>query len=70
MLWLLLLIVIIGVAGYLRLSLLQSTGMIGAWLIISLFAGAISGWMWLLWLPLLLIISVINIPDLRQKLVS
>jgi len=70
MLWLLLLIFIIGVAGYLRLSLLQSTWMVGAWLVISMFAGAISGWMWLLWLPLLLIITVINLPDLRKKLVS
>ncbi len=70
MLWLLLLIVIIGVAGYLRLGLLQSTWMVGAWLVISMFSGGISGWMWLLWIPLLLIITVINIPDLRQKLVS
>ncbi|MCF6189660.1 MAG: acyl-CoA dehydrogenase [Cocleimonas sp.] len=70
MLWLLLLIVIIGVAGYLRLGLLQSTWMIGAWLVVSMFAGGISGWMWLLWLPILLIITVINLPDLRQKLIS
>lgn len=70
MLWLLLLIIIIGVAGYLRLGLLQSTWMVGAWLVISMFSGGIGGWMWLLWIPLLLIITVINIPDLRQKLVS
>jgi acyl-CoA dehydrogenase len=70
MLWLLLLIIIIGVAGYLRLGLLQSTWMVGAWLVISMFAGGISGWMWLIWIPLLLVISVINIPELRKSLVS
>jgi len=70
MLWLLLLIIVIGVIGYLRLSLNQATWLIGAWLVISLFAGGISGWMWLFWLPLLLVITVVNLPDLRQKLIS
>ncbi len=70
MLWLILLIILIGVAGYLRLGLNQATWLLGAWLVISIFTGGISGWMWVLWVPLLLILTVINIPELRQKLIS
>ncbi len=70
MLWLLLLIVTIGVIGYLRLSLNHATWLIGAWLVISAFANALHGWVWLIWIPVLLITTLINIPQLRQKLIS
>ena len=62
MLWLLLLIVTIGVIGYLRLSLNHATWLIGAWLVISAFANAMHGWVWLIWIPVLLITTLINIP--------
>ena len=70
MLWLLLLIIMIGVIGYLRLPLKYATAMISAWLIISALSGTLSSWMWLIWLPALAILALINIPSLRQNLVS
>ncbi|MEH6455585.1 MAG: acyl-CoA dehydrogenase [Cocleimonas sp.] len=70
MLWLLLLIIIIGVIGYIRLPLKFGTVMIAAWLIISAFSGTLSSWMWFIWLPALAILALINIPVLRQNLVS
>ena len=70
MIWLFLLIITIGVIGYLRLSLNNASWAIGAWLIISAFAGALSSWLWVLWIPTLLIITLINIPGLRQLLIS
>lgn len=71
MLWLILLLIIaIGVIGYLRLSLSNATLVIGAWLAITLFSGELNGWMWIIWLPLLLIFAVTNLPEIRQKLIS
>ena len=70
MIWLLLLIIIIGVAGYLRLSLNHSTWLIGAWLVLSLFVNALHGWLWFLWIPVLLTLTLINLPELRRKLIS
>jgi acyl-CoA dehydrogenase len=71
MLWLILLLIIaIGVIGYLRLSLSNASLVIGAWLAITLFAGELHGWMWVVWLPLLLILAIINLPEIRQKLIS
>lgn len=70
MLWLLLLIIIIGVIGYIRLPLKFATAMIAAWLIISAFSGTLSSWMWFIWVPALVILAVINIPVIRQNLIS
>ena len=70
MLWLLLLILIIGVIGYLRLPLLISTAAIAGWLIISAISGTLNSWMWFIWVPVLAILALINIPALRQNLVS
>ena len=70
MLWLLLLIIIIGVIGYLRLPLKFATLMIAAWLIISAFSGTLSSWMWFIWASALAILAFINIPVLRQNLIS
>ena len=70
MIWLLLLIILIGVAGYLRLALNQSTWLIGLWLVGSAFSYTISGWFWFLWIPVLLVIALVNLPDMRRKLVS
>ena len=69
MIWLLLLIIVIGVIGYMRYPLLKATWLIAAWLIISaLFSH--SGWFWFLWLGVLLDITLINTPGLRKKLIS
>ncbi len=68
MTWAILLLILIGVAGYLRLTLTQSTWLIGAWIIIS--AINIEGWVWFIWLPTLLILTLINIPELRRTLIS
>ena len=70
MLWLLLFIIIIGVIGYLRLPLTPATWLVGGWLIVTAFAHALHGWVWFFWLPILLILTLINIPELRRKLIS
>ncbi|MEE9444152.1 MAG: acyl-CoA dehydrogenase [Cocleimonas sp.] len=69
MIWLLLLIITIGVIGYRRMPLLNATWLIGAWLVISAFFSH-SGWFWILWVPLLLGLTLINLPDLRQRFIS
>lgn len=70
MYWLLLLLFLLGIIGYLRLPLNSATWVIGAWLVILIFANALHGWMWLLWLPILIITTIINLPDIRRKLIS
>jgi acyl-CoA dehydrogenase len=59
-----------GVIGYLRLSLTFATWLIGSWLVVTAFANTLHGWMWALWLPIMIIISIINIPQLRRNLIS
>ena len=70
MLWLLLLIIVIGVIGYLRLSLNPASWLIGGWLVLSAFSGAVFSGLWLIWVPLLLMLTLINLPSLRQKLIT
>ena len=70
MIWLLLFIILIGLIGYLRLPLTSSTWLIGAWLIATALTQGFQGWLWLLWIPTLLILTIINMPDLRRKLIS
>ncbi|HEC04655.1 MAG TPA: acyl-CoA dehydrogenase [Thiothrix sp.] len=70
MFWFLLLFLIIGTLGYLRLPLQKGNIPIIAWLVLVPILGSLSGWMWLLWLPALLVFTLINLPQLRQKLIS
>lgn len=70
MLWLLLFIITVGIIGYLRLSLNHATWLIGAWLVISVFVNAIHGGLWVFWIIVLLGLTLINLPDLRKKLIS
>ena len=70
MIWLLLFIILIGLIGYLRLPLSSSTWIIGAWLITTALTQGFQGWLWLLWVPVLVILTIINMPDLRRKLIS
>ena len=70
MYWLLLLIIIIGVIGYLRLSLTSATWLICSWLALILLSKSLDGWIWLLWLPLLMTTIIINLPNIRRKLIS
>ncbi len=70
MIWFILLIVIIGVLGYLRLPLRKSNLAVITWLVLVPITGSLSGLIWLLWLPVLLIFTLINLPQLRQKLIS
>jgi len=70
MIWLLLLIITIGIIGYKRMPLLNATWAVGAWLIISVFFTH-TLWFWLLlWVPILLGLTLINLPELRQKFIS
>ncbi len=68
MIWLFLLILTIGVLGYLRLPLKKSNIAMTAWLVLVPLLGGLSGLVWLLWLPVLIIFTVINLPPLRQKI--
>ena len=68
MIWLILLLILIGITGYLRLPLSKVTWIIGAWIVISVTS--IEGWMWLIWVPTLLVLTLVNTPELRRKLVS
>ncbi len=70
MLWLIALIIIIGIIGYLRLALIPATWLVGGWLVITAFANALHGWVWFVWLPVLLILTLVNMPELRKKLVT
>ena len=70
MLWLLLFIIILGTIGYLRLPLSSATWLVGGWLVVTAVANALHGWVWFVWLPILLILTLINVPSLRRKLVS
>lgn len=70
MLWLLLLIIIIGVIGCLRLALKYTTVILAAWLFMSALSGDLSNWMWVFWGITLAILTLVNIPSLRQNLIS
>ncbi|MEE9326920.1 MAG: acyl-CoA dehydrogenase [Cocleimonas sp.] len=70
MLWFLFFIITVGIIGYLRLSLNHATWLIGAWLVISVFVDAIHSWFWVFWIVVLLVLTLINLPDLRKKLIS
>ena len=70
MFWLISLIITIGILAYLRPPLKTSTLAISAWIALVVFTGNLSGWLWFLWLPTLIILSIINIPQMRKTLVS
>lgn len=70
MLWLLLLLITIGIAGYLRLSLNNATWLIAAWAILLVATNSLQGGLWFLWLPIVAVITLINLPTVRQKLIS
>ncbi len=73
MLWFILLIISIGIIGYLRLKLNQATWVLGAWLIIVALSGSLhsSSWfLWLVWLTLIATLSIINLPNIRKMLIS
>ena len=69
MLWLLLLI-IIGIIGYLRLSLNPASWLVGSWLLVTAFTSTLHSWIWLIWLPVLLSLTLINLPNIRRKLIT
>lgn len=70
MIWLLLLIIIVGVIGYLRLALNNASWLLGTWVVLTAFTNAFDGWLWLIWIPTLLLLTLINLPNLRKKLIS
>jgi len=70
MLWLLLLLITIGIIGYRRLSLHHSTWVIGAWAILLIATNSLQGWLWFLWVPVVLVVTLINLPSVRQRLIS
>lgn len=70
MFWLLLLIILIGIIGYLRLSLIPANGLIMTWLLLLPLTDHLSGWLWSLWFIILVIVVVINLPNIRQQYIS
>jgi len=70
MFWLILFIITIGTLGYLRTPLKISTWAVGAWILLILITGSLEGWLWFIWIPSLIILTIINLPKLRKKLIS
>ena len=70
MVWIIILAIIIGTLGYLRLPQRKANLAIIAWLIGVPLSGNLSIPMSLLWLPVLLLLTLINLPGLRQRLIS
>lgn len=68
--WFILLIVLIGILGYLRLPLQKANLIIIAWLVLVPVTGNLSTGIWLLWLTVLLLLTLINWSALRHKLIS
>ena len=70
MFWLITLILLAGIAGYLRLSLQKSMWLYIAWLVLVPLTGALHGWMAFLWFIVLIKLTIFSIEPLRIKLVS
>lgn len=70
MFWILLLLIVVGVIAYLRLPLVQANLPIVAWIVLLPLTGYLSGWLWLLWLPVILALTIINLPEIRQQYIS
>lgn len=65
-----LLIVIIGVLGYLRWPLQKNNIPIIAWIGLVPLTGYLHSWMWILWIGVLLLLTLVNLPQWRQRLIS
>ena len=70
MFWLITLLLLIGVAGYLRLSLKKMQWLLLPWLILIPVMGDLSGWVFVLWLIVLITLSLLSLEPLRIKLIS
>jgi len=68
--WLILLIITIGIIGYLRLNLGHATWLIGAWLVFVVLTHSLQGSMWFFWLLVVSVVTIVNIPRLRRRLIS
>ena len=68
--WLLLLVITIGILGYLRPNLNKATWVIGGWLILVAITNSLHDGMWILWLGVLSIITIVNLPKIRRNLIS
>jgi len=70
MVWLIVLLLLTGVAGYQRYSLLKMLALLVPWLVIVPLAGALHGALLVLWLLVLINVVVFGIDPLRIKLIS
>ncbi len=70
MLWLILLVLLSGIIGYLRLRLDITSLLIGVWLLSVAVTGSLQGWLWLIWLPVAIKLVLFNLPALRKTLLS
>lgn len=70
MVWLILLLVVFGVAGYRRMALLPLLGLMAAWLLLVLITGGIQGWVAVLWLLVLVNVVIIGFDPVRQRFIS
>ncbi len=70
MIWLILLLIILGILGYYRLSLKRSTIVISTWLFLVMITSNINGWLGVIWILILLILVLINFPKARRQLIS
>lgn len=70
MFWIILLAILITALGYLRLPAKKNSLVILAWLVLVALTGNLSSPLFFLWLPVLLLLILVNVPTLRQKLIS
>ena len=70
MVWLILLLAVLGVAGYRRMPLVQLLGLLVAWLALVVLFGNLHGWLVALWLLVLLNAAFIGVDPLRMRLIS
>ncbi len=70
MVWIILLVLMLGVAGYRRMPLLQLLGMLLLWLLLVALFGGLHGWLVILWLLVLANTALLGIDPLRIKLLS
>lgn len=70
MIWLVILILIIGVSGYLRLPAKINQALLFTWLLLIPVTGGLQGWMWGLWSVVLLVLVLTAITPVRRLFIS
>lgn len=70
MFWLITLILLAGIAGYMRLTLQKAMWLYISWLLLVLFTGSLNGWLAVLWMIVLIKLTLFSIEPLRIRFIS